>query len=209
MEKKGEIVIYAIGKSGAKIEVKLEDETVWLNQIQMQELFQQTKQNISLHINNIFKEGELKRKATVKDSLTVQKEGKRLVERKIEYYSLDIIISVGYRVKSKRGTQFRIWANQVLKNYLIKGYVIDQNRFQLQSQQLIELRNMVKLLGDVSKKKELNTEEATGLLKVITDYTYALEVLDQYDHQSLEIGSTTGESIFTIKYGEAIKPLGT
>jgi hypothetical protein len=122
----GEIVIYkAFDSSEFQIEVRVEDETVWLTQTQMVELFSSTKQNISLHINNIFKEGELNSTSTVKEYLTVQMEGKRQVQRNITIYNLDVIISVGYRVKSKRGTQFRIWANQVLKNYLLKGYVLN------------------------------------------------------------------------------------
>jgi hypothetical protein len=111
---KNEIILYQSDELQEHIEVKLEDETVWLTQIQMASLFNQTKQNISLHINNCFKEGEVEKAATVKEFLTVQKEGKRKVKRKIEYYNLDVIISVGYRVKSKQGTQFRIWANKVL-----------------------------------------------------------------------------------------------
>ena len=119
----GEIVIYkALDSSEFQIEVRVEDETVWLSQAQLVELFDSTKQNISLHINNIFKEGELAADSTVKEYLTVQAEGLRKVKRKIAFYNLDIIISVGYRVKSKRGAQFRIWANKVLKEYLLKGY---------------------------------------------------------------------------------------
>jgi hypothetical protein len=126
MKEKGDIIFYEPVTGDAPIEVRLENETVWLTQSQMQELFRQTKQNISLHIKNIFNEGELDRNSTVKDSLTVQKEGLRVVNRKIEYYSLDVIISVGYRVKSQRGTHFRIWANKILKDYLTKGYAIEQ-----------------------------------------------------------------------------------
>lgn len=121
-----EIILYQSGELSERIEVRLEDETVWLSQAQMALLFSQTKQNISLHINNCFNEGELEKGATVKESLTVQKEGKRNVKRKIEYYNLDVIISVGYRVKSKQGTQFRIWATNVLRDYLLKGYALNQ-----------------------------------------------------------------------------------
>ncbi len=123
---KDEIVLYQLDKLTEHIEVKVENETVWLSQQQMATLFNQTKQNISLHINNCFKENELEKDATVKESLTVQKEGNRNVHRTIDYYNLDVIISVGYRVKSKQGTQFRIWANRVLKDYLLKGYAINQ-----------------------------------------------------------------------------------
>jgi hypothetical protein len=123
---KNEIILYIPDELTEHIEVKIEDETVWLTQQQMASLFNQTKQNISLHINNCFKEKELDREATVKESLIVQKEGSRSVKRKIDYYNLDVIISVGYRVKSKQGTRFRIWANNVLKDYLLKGYAINK-----------------------------------------------------------------------------------
>lgn len=122
---KNEIVLYRPNELAEHIEVRLEEETVWLSQAQLATLFNQTKQNISLHINNCFKEGELEKISTVKEYLTVQYEGLRQVKRKIEFYNLDVIISVGYRVKSKQGTQFRIWATRVLKDYLLKGYAIN------------------------------------------------------------------------------------
>lgn len=123
----GEIILYQPeSSSDFRIEVRIEDETVWLSQIQMADLFSTTKQNISLHINNIFKENELSEISTVKDSLTVQKEGSRAVKRKLTYYNLDVIISVGYRIKSQRATQFRIWATKILREYLLQGYAINQ-----------------------------------------------------------------------------------
>lgn len=122
----GEIILYQSNDKSTQLEVRIEEETVWLTQAQMVELFSSTKQNISLHINNIFREGELSPVSTVKEYLTVQTEGSRKVQRKIASYNLDVIISVGYRVKSIRGTQFRIWANKVLKDYLLKGYAISQ-----------------------------------------------------------------------------------
>lgn len=131
MENQGEIILYQ-PDSEVKLEVRLEEETVWLTQAQMVELFNSSKQNISLHINNIFKEGELEQEATVKDYLTVQKEGNRKVKRKITCYNLDVIISVGYRVKSIRGTQFRQWANRVLKEYLLKGYSVNRRLTELE-----------------------------------------------------------------------------
>ena len=124
--KKAEIIIYQSEDNSTMLDVRIEEETVWLTQAQMVELFQATKQNISLHINNIFKEGELMPDSTVKEYLTVQTEGKRQVKRNIKIYNLDVIISVGYRVKSKRGTQFRIWANKILKDYLLRGYILHQ-----------------------------------------------------------------------------------
>ena len=122
-----EIIIYQTQDGKTKIDVKIEDETVWLNQAQMVELFETTKQNISLHIKNIYEEGELDENSTVKDFLTVQNEGTRQVSRNVKHYNLDVIISVGYRVKSLRGTQFRIWATQVLKEYLRKGFALNDD----------------------------------------------------------------------------------
>jgi len=129
---KNEIILYRPNELAEHIEVRLEDETVWLSQQQMATLFNQTKQNISLHINHCFKEGELEKTSTVKDFLTVQNEGGRQVKRKIEFYNLDVIISVGYRVKSKQGTQFRIWATRILKDFLLKGYAINNRMNQLE-----------------------------------------------------------------------------
>lgn len=128
MTEKPEILLYQTEDGQTKVEVRLENETVWLSQVQMAELFQTTKQNISLHIRNIYEEGELQEISTVKDYLTVQNEGKRSVQRSISIYNLDVIISVGYRVKSHRGTQFRIWATQQLKEFLIKGFVLNDER---------------------------------------------------------------------------------
>lgn len=128
---KGEIILYQPNES-LKLEVQIENETVWLTQQQMAELFQTTKQNVSLHINNIFKEGELDKNGTVKESLTVQKEGNREVKRNVSWFNLDVIISVGYRVKSQRGTQFRIWATGILKDYLLRGYSINRQIVALQ-----------------------------------------------------------------------------
>lgn len=123
-----EIILYTTDDQKNRIEVRLEGETVWLTQAQMMELFQTTKQNISLHIQNIYEEGELAPEATVKKYLTVRKEGKREVSRNLEHYNLDVIIAVGYRVKSHRGTQFRIWATERLKEYLVKGFTLDDER---------------------------------------------------------------------------------
>lgn len=144
---KDEIILYRPDELAEHIEVRLEDDTVWLSQQQMSTLFNQTKQNISLHINNCFKEGELVRMPTVKESLTVQKEGNRTVKRKIELYNLDVIISVGYRVKSKQGTQFRIWATRILRDYLLKGYAINNrmNRIEDNVQAISEKVNQIEL----------------------------------------------------------------
>ncbi len=139
---KNEIILYRPNEITEHIEVKFEEDTVWLSQQQMATLFSKTKQNISLHINNCFKENELEKASTVKEYLTVQKEGSRNVNRLIEYYNLDVIISVGYRVKSKEGTQFRIWANQIVKEYLLKGYIVN-SRMNLLENKLEILSNKV------------------------------------------------------------------
>ena len=122
----GEIILYQTDERSTSLEVRIDDETVWLSQNQMVELFSSTRQNVSLHINNIFKEKELDQISTVKEYLTVQLEGSRNVKRKIILYNLDVIISVGYRVKSKRGTQFRIWANRILREYLLKNMKVER-----------------------------------------------------------------------------------
>jgi hypothetical protein len=142
---KAEIIIYQPDDQSTKLKVRIEDETVWLTQAQMVELFKSTKQNISLHINNIFREGELLPGSTVKEYLTIQTEGKRQVKRMVSVYNFDVIISVGYRVKSQRGTQFRIWANQVLKDYLLRGYAINQ-RFGIIENKLLEHEKKFELL---------------------------------------------------------------
>lgn len=202
-----QIIIYQTEDGETLIDVTLEQDTVWLSQSQMIELFKSSKQNISLHINNIFKEGELEREATVKESLTVQNEGKRAVKRKTEQYSLDVIISVGYRVKSKRGTQFRIWANKVLKEYLTKGYALNEKRLQEKSQQFEDLKQTVRLMSNVIGTQSLSSDEANGLLKVITDYTYALDILDKYDHRKLSIEAIHNQQSFIATYDEAMKAI--
>lgn len=207
MMENSQIIIYQTPDGETSVDVTIEQDTVWLSQNQMAELFQSSKQNISLHVNNIFKEGELEKNATVKESLTVQNEGKRPVKRKVEQYSLDVIISVGYRVKSKRGTQFRIWANKVLKDYLVKGYALNEKRLNDQHQQFEALKQTVRLMGNVLDKQELSGDEATGLLKVITDYTYALDVLDKYDHRTLTIEATHKQQAFIATYAAAMKAI--
>jgi len=204
MQNKGEIVIYEMPDGQTTIDVKLENDSIWLSLIQMSNLFGKDKSVISRHLRNIYNEAELEKDATVAKNATVQMEANRSVVREIEYYNLDAILSVGYRVNSKRGTQFRIWANRVLKEYLTKGYSINEKRLQEQSRQLEELKQTVKLLGNVINTHELTSDEANGLLKVVTDYTYALDVLDQYDHQVLEIRGTTLKEFFQITYDEAM-----
>ena len=159
-----QIVIYETEDGQTQIDVRLDGETVWLTQSQMTELFQTTKQNVSLHVGNVFKEGELTQASTVKEYLTVQQEGKRNVSRNVKYYNLDVIISVGYRVKSKRGTDFRIWARQILKDYLVKGYAVNQR---IHREQIGELRQLVGMLGRVHRHEALSTEESGALPTIL------------------------------------------
>ncbi len=205
MHSNNQIVIYQSEDGQTQVDVRLENETVWLTQAQMVELFQTTKQNVSLHVGNVFKEGELEQESTVKEYLTVQKEGERKVSRKVKYYNLDVIISVGYRVKSKRGTAFRIWANNVLKQYLIKGYAVNER---MRKEQIGELRQLVGMLGrTIQNQPLLSNDETDALFKVVTDYTYALDTLDNYDYGRLTINKTTEEEPFHATYDNAMEAI--
>lgn len=209
MENRGEIVIYKTGDEQTQIEVTFEQETVWLTQKQMSLLFVKDVKTINEHIKNVYKEGELKESPTIRNFRIVQKEGNREISREVKFYNLDVIISVGYRVKSKQGTQFRQWATQRIKDYLIKGYVINEKRLNESKQQLFDLKRTIKLLGNVLSNKELNTDEATGLLKVVTDYAYALDTLDRYDHQTLKKPIKRSREKFRITYHEALSAVKT
>lgn len=169
------IEIYQIENGKTEISVKLENESVWLNLNQMLELFQRDKSVISRHINNIFKEKELEKESVVAKNATTAKDGKIY---QVDYYNLDVIISVGYRIKSKRGTQFRIWASKILKDYLVKGFSLNEKRLVHQNEQLRELQESVKILGNVLNYKELSNTESVGLLKIISEYAYALVMWD-------------------------------
>ncbi len=204
MDNRGEIVIYQTKDGKTSIDVKLENETVWLNQAQMAELFQTDRTSIVKHVNNIYKSEELEKDSTCAKIAQVQMEGNRTIKRHIIYYNLDMIISVGYRVNSMRGTQFRIWANKILKDYLIKGYAINQ---QVKVAQLEDLKSTVRLLSNVIEHKQLTLDEANGLLRVITDYTYGLDTLDKYDYQQLEVDSTTPTEEFRATYEEAMEAI--
>ena len=202
-----QIVIYKTENGETVIDVKLENETIWLTQKLMSELFEKDSDTIGLHIKNITNEAELDEKSTTELFSVVQQEGKRSVKRNLKFYNLDMILSVGYRVNSKKGTQFRIWANKILKDHLIKGYSINETRLKEQNEQLNSLKNTVTLLSNVLENKSLNNDEATGLLKVVTDYAYALDILDKYDHQELTIEGTTLKELFIIDYAEAMRAI--
>ena len=202
-----EIKIYKTTDGKTSIEVKLEEETVWLSKKQMAELFGKDSDTIGLHLKNIYKSGELEVSSTTEEYSVVRQEGKRTVKRQIKYYNLDAIISVGYRVNSKRGTQFRIWANQILKDYLIKGYVVNQKRLEEKTEQFNELKETIKILGNTLEHRELSNDESKGLLKIIANYSYALDVLDQYDYQSLKIEHTSKNEVYKLSYKEAVKQI--
>jgi hypothetical protein len=160
-----QIIIYQTKNGETAIDVKLENETMWFTQYQITALFQRNRTVITKHINNIFKENELEEKSNV------QKMHIANSDKPVTLYSLDVIISVGYRVKSHEGTQFRIWANKILKNYLIKGYSINETRLKEQNEQLNSLKDTVTLLSNVLENKSLNNDEATGLWKRTESFT--------------------------------------
>ncbi|QCQ22124.1 virulence protein RhuM/Fic/DOC family protein [Desulfoglaeba alkanexedens] len=171
----GEIVLYQAADGRVQLEVRLERETIWLSLNQMAALFDRDKSVISRHLRNIYREGELDRGATVAFFATVQQEGGRTVSRQVEYYNLDAIIAVGYRVNSKRGTQFRIWATGVLHDHILKGYTVN-------AQRLAALQQTIRLISNVVDQSSLGGDEAAAMLRVLRDYADALNVLDAYDH---------------------------
>ena len=197
-----EIIIYQTEDGQTQIDVRMENETVWLTQAQMAELFNTDRTSIVRHINNIYKTEELEREATCAKIAQIQIEGNRSVTRTIPYFNLDMIISVGYRVNSKRGVQFRQWANRVLKQYLVKGYAVNERRVQ---EHYTELRQLVQILGrTISSQEQLSKQENQDLLDVVVDYTYALDTLDNYDYERLTIDRTTSEEPFHATYEGAM-----
>ena len=199
------IVIYQTEDGQTQIDVRLENNTVWLTQAQMAELFEKTPQNVTMHIRNAYNEGELDKSSTCKEYLQVQTEGKRTVKRIQKYYDLDVIISVGYRVHSKRGTEFRIWARQIIKDYLVKGYAVNER---IHKEQIGELRQQVGMLGrTIQNQPLLSNDETNALFEVVTDYTYALDTLDNYDYQRLVIDKTTKEEPFHATYDNAMEAI--
>ena len=200
---KGEIVIYQAAEGGVAVDVRMVGETVWLNLNQMAALFERDKSVISRHLRNVFTSGELAEEATVAKFATVQTEGSREVAREIEFFNLDAILSVGYRVNSRRGTEFRIWATNTLREHIIRGYTLNQHRLAEQAEHYRELQEAVRLIGDVIERQALDTTQAEGLLRVITDYSYALSILDDYDHQRLAMRNTSHAEPFRITYEAA------
>ncbi len=200
MKTENQIEIYENIDSGVSLEVQFEGDTVWLSQSQLSELFKQTKQNISLHINNCFKEGELDVNSVVKDSLTTAADGKKY---KTKFYNLDVIISVGYRVKSKQGTQFRIWANKIVKEYLVKGYAVNEQRLAQKEHEVQLLKNGIQILSRAIEEKANENEW-------LSVFSKGLQLLDDYDHEQLDSkGLTKKQALYPTKedYQELINEM--
>ena len=193
------IIIYQTEDGQTQIDVRLENETVWLNVEQMSLLFNREESNVRRHIINVFKEGELERENNV-HFLHVNG-----VKKPVPFYNLDVIISVGYRVKSKRGTAFRIWARKIIKDYLVKGYAVNER---IRKEQIGELRQLVGMLGrTIQNQPLLSTDETIALFEVVTDYSYALDTLDNYDYERLTITKTTKDEPFHATYENALETI--
>jgi len=200
----GEILLYKAEDGKAQVEVNLKDDTVWLSQEHMCELFSKNKRTVSEHIRNIFKERELRESSVVRKFRTTAADGKTY---EVTFYNLDVIISVGYRVKSKRGTQFRIWATNVLKQHLVNGYTLNEKRLQVQSERMCELQQAIGMIGQIADHKALTPDEAGALIRVIRDYTYGLDLIDAYDHQRVAITGTHERAARPLEYAEARKAI--
>lgn len=202
------IIIYQTNDGSTSLEVKMDNDTVWLSQAQMAELFQKDRTVIGRHINNVFREGELDKKVVCANFAHTTKHGAIIGKEQTQtmtLYNLDVIISVGYRVKSQRGTQFRQWANRILKDYLIRGYAVNEK---IHKKQIGELRQLVGMLGrTIQSQPLLSNDETNALFNVVTDYSYALDTLDNYDYQRLSIDKTTKEEPFQATYDNAMQAI--
>lgn len=201
MEEENKIIIYQTPDGETAIDVKLENDTVWLNRHQLSQLFDRDIKTIGKHINNALKE-ELKDIPVIAKFATTASDNKTYY---VDYYNIEMITSIGYRVKSQRGIQFRIWANKVLKDYLIKGYAIN-NR--LQEKKYKDLKQLIQVIGrTMNNKQALQGKEEKDLFDVVLDYTYALDTLDKYDYQQLEIKDTTKKEDFRATYDSAMQAI--
>ncbi|WP_215224448.1 virulence protein RhuM/Fic/DOC family protein [Echinicola shivajiensis] len=195
MKQTGEIVIYQSGQDAPSIQVLLENDTLWLDQYKISELFGTDRTSIVRHIRNIYKHSELEEKATCAKITQVQQEGERTVKRQIKIYNLDLIISVGYRVNSKKGTSFRIWANKIIKDHLVKGYTSNEKR-------LLELQKTIKLVNRTIQSLR-SDDQTKGIFEVLAEFSTALDILDDYDHQRLSLPESPIQATFRISYEEA------
>lgn len=193
-----EVVIFQAADGKTQLNVQLEQDTVWLNQAQLVDLFERDVSVISRHIRNIFKEKELEEKSNLQ-KMQIAKS-----DRPVVFYSLDVIISIGYRVKSRRGIQFRQWSTRVLRDHLVQGYTINQQRLEEQAEKLVEMQQAVELLTRTLAGQQLVNDTGKEVLQVINDYAYALATLDRYDHGSLAVEATSGPANFVLEYDEAI-----
>ena len=197
MDTPNPIEIYTSEDGTLQLDVRFENETVWLNTAQMATLFERERSVLTKHINNVFKEGELDEESNVQ---ILHISG---ADRPVKFYNLDVIISVGYRVKSKRGTQFRIWATNVLRQYLVEGYALNQKRLREQQTQVDKLQEAIRMISELPERTDLSSGEAASILKVLQEYSYALDILDQYDHQSVEVRHTQDQETYRLTYEEA------
>jgi prophage maintenance system killer protein len=199
---KGEIILYQSPDGKAILDVRLDRETVWLTQEQMSDLFGRERSVITKHVRNVFKEGELEESSVCAKFAHTATDGKTY---QVQCYNLDVIISVGYRVKSKLGTQFRIWATNVLREHLVQGFTLNERRLKEQEQKLADLRRTVGLLEQTLDHQAIGLDEAKGLLQVITDYAYALTTLDRFDHGILAIEQVTRPALYVLTYEVAME----
>ncbi len=199
MEKENKIIIYKTKDGETEIDVSMQNETLWLTQKSMAELFACSTDNISLHLKNIFKEQELDKNSTTEDFSVVQKEGERQVKRTQTFYNLDAIISVGYRVNSTKATQFRIWATKTLKKYLTQGYVVNKNLLQQQKEKFATLQQTIDLLNRSLINQAENLKQAQDISNILNDFVKGLNLLDDYDHQQLDKKGKTKRKAIRIK----------
>jgi len=193
-------IIFKLEENSIIVEVKLENETVWLTQAQMSFLFDKDRDTISEHIQNIFKEKELLKESVTRKFQATAVDGKSY---NTIHYNLDVIISVGYRVNSKKGTQFRIWATKILKDHIVKGYTLNQGRLRLEEQKYFELQSQLGILKKVYENEELKLDDAKGLIKLITDYAQGLNLLDKFDNNKIEISNLRNKNAVEINYEQA------
>ena len=199
------VMLYHSDTGDLVVDVKLEEETVWLSQKQMGDLFGKDVRTINEHVKNIYKEGELESHPTFRNFRIVRKEGNREVSRSVDHYNLDMIISVGYRVNSKEGTKFRIWASSVLRDYLVKGYALNQK--QLQNKGLKEFERAVALIKETLETRELTTQEREGLLEIVTGYSNTWTLLQRYDSGELPHVQKGNNPTYVLNYAEAEKAI--
>ena len=199
-----DLILYETENGQARLEVHLRGDSLWLTQGQLAELFDVKVPAISRHVSNIVKSGELDTAATVSKMEKVQLEGGRTVRRKQVSYNLDMIISIGYRVNSAKATKFRIWATGILRDHLVEGYTLNEQRLREERAKLQEMRSSIDLLTRTLEQQQLVSDIGQDVLQVITDYAYALTTLDRYDHGSLAVEGTSGPASFVLQYEEAI-----